>query len=212
MHKINKKKIIERYNDRFRQFGVSIKTLNSGTEERRQQRFDILREIGMASGDSVLDLGCGFGDFLLYCKNKNLKIEYMGIDINPLLISEARKRFPAGRFEVKDIQVDSIPRVDYVISTSSFNVALKKEDNYKFAEDILRKGYALARKGVAIDFMSDYAEFRGNDKEIFYYSPEKVFSIAKKISKRVCLRHDYPLFDFCIYIYPDFTGWKKPCK
>lgn len=208
----NKKKIIERYNERFRQFGVSIATLNSGTEERRQLRFDILREVGISSGDSILDLGCGFGDFLLYCRNHDLKAEYLGIDINPLLIAEARKRFPEGRFEVKDIQTDPIPEVDYVISTSSFNVKLEKQDNYEFAEDILRKSYKLARKGVAIDFMSDYVEFRGSDKEIFYYSPEKMFSIAKKISKRVCLRHDYPLFDFCIYIYPDFAGWKKPCK
>jgi len=212
MDEINKRKIVERYNERFRKFGVSIETLNSGTEDRRQLRFDILREVGIASGDSVLDLGCGFGDFLLYCRNKGLKVEYLGVDINPLLIAEARKRFPEGRFEVKDIQLDALPKVDYVISTSSFNVKLEKEDNYKFAEDILRKSYALARKGVVIDFMSDYVEFRGDDKEIFYYSPEKVFSIAKKISKRVALRHDYPLFDFCVYIYPDFKGWKNPCR
>ena len=209
MDEINKRKIIERYNERFRRFGMSIETLNSGTEGRRQLRFDILREVGISSGDSVLDLGCGFGDFLLYCRNKDLKVEYLGIDINPLLIAEARKRFPEARFEVRDIQIDELLMVDYVISTSSFNVTLEKQDNYKFAEDILRKSHALARKGVAIDFMSDYVEFRGSDKEIFYYSPEKVFSIAKKISKRVDLRHDYPLFDFCIYIYPDFTGWKK---
>lgn len=210
MNELDKNKIIERYNKRYKQFGVSIETLNSGTEDHRQLRFDILRQVGIESGDSVLDLGCGFGDFLLYCRNKGLDIDYLGIDINPLLIAEAQKRVPGGKFEVKDIQDDSIQRVDWVVSTSSFNLRLEGDDNYKFVTDVLRKSYALARKGVAIDFITDYVEFRGNDKEVFYYSPEKVFSVAKDISKRVCLRHDYPLFDFCIYLYPDFAGWRKP--
>lgn len=212
MDEMNKKKVIERYNNRLKQFGVSIEALNSGTEDRRQLRFDILRDVGITAGDRVLDLGCGFGDFYLYCRNKDLRVDYLGVDINPALVAEARNRFPGVRFEVKDIQKEDVPEVDYVVSTSSFNMVLDKQDNYKFVEDILRKSYAVARKGVAIDFMSDYVEFRGPDKEIFYYSPEKIFSIAKKISKRVCLRHDYRLFDFCIYIYSDFAGWKKPCK
>jgi SAM-dependent methyltransferase len=209
MNEFDKKKIIERYNRRLRQFGVSIEALNSGTERHRQLRFDILRQIGIASGDSVLDLGCGFGDFFLYCRNKKLDVDYLGIDINPDLISAARKRFPGVKFDVKDIQKDPLPAVDWVVSTSSFNLRLAGEDNYKFITDVLCRSYALARKGVAIDFMTDYVDFRGNDKEVFYYSPEKVFSIAKSISKRACLRHDYPLFDFCVYLYPDFTGWRK---
>ncbi len=210
MNELDKSKIIERYNKRYKQFGVSINTLNSGTECHRQLRFDILRQVGIESGDSVLDLGCGFGDFLLYCQNKGLKVDYLGVDINPLLISEARNRFPHGKFEVRDIQDESLPKVDWVVSTSSFNLRLAGEDNYKFITDVLRKSYASARKGVAIDFMTDYVNFRGDDKEVFYYSPEKVFSIAKSISKRACLRHDYPLFDFCIYLYPDFAGWRRP--
>jgi len=24
----------------------------------------------------------------------------------------------------------------------------------------------------------------------------------------VQLRHDYPLFEFCVYLLPDFTGWR----
>lgn len=212
MNETDKKRIIERYNERFRKFGVSIETLNSGAEARRQLRFDILREVGISSGDSVLDVGCGFGDFLIYCRKHGLDVDYTGIDINSVFIAEARKMFPEHGFYVKDIQTDRLPKVDYVISTSSFNLVLKNEDNYEVAADILRKSYALAKKGVAIDFMSEYVEFRGADPDVFYYSPERMFSIAKKITKRVCLRHDYPLFDFCIYMYPDFKGWGGGCR
>ena len=52
-----------------------------------------------------------------------------------------------------------------------------------------------------MDFITDYVDFK--NKGTFYASPEKIFKISKKISKRVLLKHDYLPFEFCIYIYPD---------
>lgn len=206
MNETDKKQIIERYNGRFEKHGLSIETLASGSDERRKLRFDVLNGIGIQENDSILDLGCGFGDLWLYFKNKNQIVQYTGIDINPILVQEAKKRFPNVTFEVKDIQTDHLAQVDFILSTSCFNLTLKNQDNYEFVKDLLNKCYKLARKGVAIDFLTDYVDFKGS-KEAFYYSPERVFSIAKTISKRVCLKHDYPLFEFCIYLYPDFQGW-----
>ena len=209
MHPEDKNHLIESYNARVRRFGVSIRALSSGTEERREIRFKVLTEVGLAPGDTVLDLGCGFGDFYLYCQRNSLDIRYTGIDINPLLIEKARERTPGINVAVKDIQTDAIDPHDFVVSSSCFNLALKHGDNYTYIEDILRRCYAIARKGVAVEFLSDYVDYR-TDEEVFHYSPERVFSIAKKITKRVCLRHDYPLFDFCVYLFPDFKGWGNP--
>ena len=209
MNPDDKKRLIERYNERLQKFGASFEALNSGTEDRRRLRFDILTQIGIASGDSVLDLGCGFGDYLLYCRQRSLDVRYTGIDINPLMIEKAKERLPGVEFFVKDLQIDAIEPHDYVVSTSCFNLKLKNEDNYAYLEEILRRCYAIARKGVAVDLLTDYVDFRGVP-EAFHYSPERIFSIAKKITKRTCLRHDYPLFEFCIYLYPDFKGWRVP--
>jgi SAM-dependent methyltransferase len=207
MKEIDKRTIIERYNKRLEKFGASIDALASGTEERRRVRFTVLSQIGVSPGDSILDLGCGLGDLWLFFNEKGTDVNYSGIDINPQLIMEARKRYPGVSFDVKDIQTDKLSKVDYVLSTSCFNLTLSRQNNYEFASDILQKSFSLAQKGVAIDFLSDYVDFRGV-KEAFYYSPEKMFNIAKKITKRVCIRHDYPLFEFCLYLYPDFTGWR----
>lgn len=69
--------------------------------------------------------------------------------------------------------------------------------------------YAHALAGVAVDFPSSYADF--SLPEAFHYSPERVFTVAKGFTKWVRLRHDYPLFEFCVYLYPDFEGWaSKP--
>ena len=122
MNDADKRKIIDRYNQRFAEFGADIRTLASGTEERRQLRFGVLAEIGLTPGCSVLDLGCGFGDFYGHLSRRGLDCEYTGYDINPTLIEAARCKFPDGRFEVKDIQAEPFPAFDFVVSSSAFNL------------------------------------------------------------------------------------------
>ena len=71
----------------------------------------------------------------------------------------------------------------------------------------LEKAYGLCRSGVAVDFLSSHVDFR--ERRLFYYDPALVFKFAKKLTKRVTLRHDYPLYEFCVYLYKDFKGWRK---
>jgi hypothetical protein len=82
------------------------------------------------------------------------------------------------------------------------------EDNYQFIEKMIETLYTHANKAVAIDFMTSYVDYYGSE-QVFHYSPEKIFSIAKKFTKRVTLRHDYELFEFTIYMYKDFEGWNS---
>jgi len=203
----DKQRIISRYNRRLDQFGDTIETMASGTEARRAIRFQIMTEVGMQSNDDVLDLGCGFGDFAGFLTQSDINVNYCGYDINPNLVEIASKRYPSQKFEVKDILNDNYPVFDYIVSTSSFNLPLLHQDNYDFVESLLLNCYNHSRKGVSIDFLSSYVDF--NSEEGFHYEPEKVFKIAKSISKSVKLVHDYPLFEFAIYLYKDFDGWSE---
>lgn len=210
MNPKDKNKIIDRYSKRLEKHGATIEALASGKEERRQLRFQILSEIGIQPGDTILDLGCGFGDLIPFLENTLGKdrFQYIGVDINEKLVAVAKQRFPSYHFIVKDILEEPLTeKCDYILSTTCFNLRLEFEDNYEFVEKLLKECYGNARKGIAIDFLSSYVDFRVVE-EAFYYEPEKIFTIAKKMTKRVNLRHDYPLFEFCIYLYPDFKGWQ----
>lgn len=207
----DKQKIIERYNKRIAQFGNTIEALASGSEDRRKMRFQVLMDCGIQKGDKILDLGCGFGDFYKFL-NEQLgegNFEYVGIDINPIIIEGAKEQLPGVDFRVFDILEERFDeRFDYIVSTSSFNLKYSEIDNYTFAEKLLSTCYNTSDKAVAIDFLTEYVDFRSSE-EAFYYSPEKMFTISKGITKRVMLRHDYPLFEFCMYLYKDFKGWAK---
>jgi len=206
MREQDKERINERYNRRLAKWDHDIRTLASGTESHRDIRFRILRELGVSPGCSVLDIGCGFGDFYRYLSDNACNVQYVGYDINPKLIGIAKVKYPNAEFSVKDIQIESFPSFDFIVSTSTFNLTLKEEENYSFIKEVLKICFEHAKRGVAVDFLTTYSEFEVQDA--FYYKPEKVFTIAKKITKRVCLRHDYPLFEFCVYLYPDFKGWR----
>lgn len=203
----DKERIIQRYNERLNKYGATIDALASGNIERHNLRFKISTEVGIQNGDRVLDLGCGFADYYQYLLDNNYDIIYSGYDINPSLIEKAKERFTDIDIQTKDILQEPFPEFDYIVSSSCFNLPLTEQDNYTFIEQIFEKCYSHAVKGVAIDFNSSYVDFLS--KEGFHYEPEKVFSIAKKFTKRVALRHDYPLFEFAIYMYKDFKGWNS---
>jgi ubiquinone/menaquinone biosynthesis C-methylase UbiE len=209
MNADDRRRIIERYDRRLQEYGDDIRTLASGTDERRRIRFETLVDVGIASGSHVLDVGCGFGDFYGYLREHSLEVRYTGIDINPALVERAQRKFPSAEFLAAELDDARVPTADFVVSSSAFNLRLTSPDNYTFAEEILRAAYARARRGVAVDFLTSYVDYP-SFAEAFHYSPERILTIAKGITKRVTLRHDYPLFEFCVYLYPDFAGWGTP--
>lgn len=205
MKNTDKEWINKRYSERLTKEGDTYEALRTGPWERRELRFSIISEIGIQSGDSVLDVGCGYGDFYDYLNRQGVDVKYTGFDINPDFIDIAQGKYPGQQFELKDIINEDYEKYDWIISSSCFNLKLQAQDNYEFIEQILTSAYAHANKGVALDLFTDYVDFKMDN--MFYYSPEKVFTMGKRISKRVCLRHDHPMFEFCIYLYPDFLGW-----
>ncbi len=202
-------RINKRYNSRIERYGYGIESLASGTQERRDLRFKVLTEIGLKSGDSVLDVGCGLGDYYAFLKNLDLDIKYTGIDINPKLIAKCQERYLDAEFLVSNIEKNDLGRFDYVVSSSTFNLKLTENRNMELIESMISQMFKHANNGVALDMLTKWVDFRGNDSEAFYYDPAEVFSIAKRLTKRVTLRHDYQLFEFCIYLFPDFEGWAK---
>ena len=206
MNEIDKERIVARYNARLDAHpDDDMRALAVGADGRHALALQCLLDVGIGSGDSVLDVGCGLGGLYAHLAARGVDVRYTGYDINPRLIERARARYSNVAFEVRDVLEDDFPQFDFIVSSSSFNLKLDHEDNYAFIERMLRVMHAHATEAVAVDLLTSYVDFR--KPEAFYYDPERVFSIAKAITKRVTLRHDLPLFQFCVYLYPDFKGW-----
>ena len=208
MNEEEKQRITNRYRERLQKLGPGIDALASGTTERRATRFGILSSLGNMQGASVLDIGCGLADFYAYILENGIEANYTGYDITEDFIQIAQERFPNGHFEVRDIQTQGIPtRFDYIVSSQTFNNRFMHDDNMQVMQDVLRIAYEACDKGLAVDMMTSYVDFK--EDHLFYYQPEDIFRYAKSLTKRVMLRHDYPMFEFAIFLFKDFTGWRK---
>jgi SAM-dependent methyltransferase len=204
----DKAQIVSRYRERLQTHGAGIQALASGTVERRDIRFSVLSGIGEFEETSVLDIGCGLADFYAYLVGLGVNVRYTGYDITPEFVELAARRFPEAHFEVRDVENEGIPdKFDYVVSSQTFNNRLAHDDNRRVMQTVLEIANEAANRGVAFDMLTDHVDFR--EDRLFYYSPEEMFRFAKTLTKRVQLRHDYPLYEFALYLYPDFAGWKK---
>lgn len=203
MKKVMSNSIIRHYSELYKKFGENPKALG-WLKGNQSIRFQIISQIGQMNSSSLLDVGCGFGDFFSFLKYKKIKINYFGVDINSNFLKIAKKRFPNTKFELRDIQKKKISRkFDWVIASGITNFAV----NYQHLSDIITEMFRICKKGVAINFLSTYVDYK--DKENFYTSPEKIFKFSKNLTRRITLRHDYMPFEFCLYLYKNDKKTKK---
>ena len=121
-------------------------------------------------------------------------------------IIEAKKKFPNGKFEIIDLfKFNFKKKYDFVICSQVFNLKLS-QDNIILIKKILPRLFGISKKGCVIDFLTSYVDFK--EPHLYYYNPEVIFKIAKSISKKIQLRHDYELYEFSLYLFKDFKGWK----
>lgn len=195
--------ILNHYNKLFKKYGQNSKGLG-WLNGRQSIRFGIIKDIGDLNNSTILDVGCGFGDFYTYLKFCKIKCKYSGVDINENFIEIAKKINPDGNFIVKDIQKETnVKKYDWVVASGITNHAA----NYNHLKEMLKIMLSVSKKGVMMDFISNYVDYK--EKEIFYASPEKMFKFAKTLSKRVAMRHDYMPYEFCLYIYKNDKKNKK---
>jgi SAM-dependent methyltransferase len=176
------------------------RVIGYNNKEEQNLLFGILSQIGVIpSQESILDIGCGVGDYYEYV-NQNIDVptKYLGIDINPNMISLAKQKYPDINFETKDL-ADQTERFDFVVASGLFNLKLT-DDMYDYVYKSIDKMYELAKGGVAFNMLSNDNNISPIDG-LAYYNPIDIFQYCKEKFNRVILRHDYLDDDFTIFIY-----------
>lgn len=206
MNKIsNDERIISDYfNKIIKKYKVGPKAVGYGSRNSQIVRFEALSQIGNLNGKSILDVGCGFGDFYGFLiNNKKLKLKkYLGIDTNPNMILAAKKKYPKAEFIVGDL-MEKLPKesFDYVLESGIFNIEIPNWK--KFTYKVLVRMYGMSRIGMGINFLSSLSPFK-KEKNSHYVNPcEMLEFIFTKFTSKVVFRHDYKLNDFTIFAYKD---------
>lgn len=190
--------LVKLYADRVAEMGYDVRSLGWKSREDQLLRFQVLADIGDLSDSVVCDVGCGFGDLQPYLSERFRNVQYVGVDLSEELLTVARSRYPALKFAVADILDESYQETaDWHLLSGA--LSYKLEDNLAFTTRMLAKMFALSRRGVAANFLSTYVNYQ--HPRNYHHDPADVFRIAKGLTKRVALRHDYPLWEFTVYLY-----------
>jgi len=197
MKKEQRKRIVDRHRDSLKRHGYHPNALYWSSREIQEIRFEVLTEIGIQAGDSVLDVGCGFGDFKAWFEQQGGALDYTGIDLSPDLLAEARKRHPDAQFLCGDLfDMDfSEHGFDWVILSGTLNEQLYDEGDY--ACRVIGKMFQLCRKGVAFNLL-DARWIKAHDLQS--HLPEEVMQYCYSLCPDCFLRDDYLDNDFTIYM------------
>jgi len=166
-------------NCRNSQYGWQASCLFS--EEDQYVRFSAVNNI-IAPNSSVLDVGCGQGDFCPLTVSKNLL--YTGVDVSGLMIEKAQQKFPKANFVQWDFLENKIDeKFDYVLALGTFSLKVS-DDQYEYIKSALKKCFENANKAVITTILTTTSDvkFEGEESKLFYYDPEKLFSIAQEIT------------------------------
>jgi len=193
---------IERYESRLRKYGYSPAALGWGKYGRQEVRFSVLTYYALQMMESsVLDVGCGFADLYDFLIKKGWQGRYTGIDIVPGLLEVALERHPDLDLRQVDITADAVnlESYDFVIASGMLNAKLKLGDNQTHIVKALKSMFRHARVAVCVDFLSTYVDFKKPGS--WHTDPSWALTIAKTLSRRVSLLHDYMPFEFALFIF-----------
>ena len=168
-----------------------------GSQESQTSRYDVfLRQLPL-SGATVLDVGCGFGDFLAYAELRGVRpSRYLGVDLDARIIDGARRLRPEGEFQVLDVLAQDPPFTpDYIVASGIMAIGFEGYEDY--ARRILKRFHALCGKGFALNFLSTCT--RSPDPRSHYVEPGWVLGLfQREVDWRCVLVHDYRPNDFTL--------------
>ncbi len=157
----------------------------------------MLAEIGIKSGDSVLDVGCGFADFKSWIEAQGKVVDFTGIDLSPDLIRVAEQQHPDARLlcgELFDFAFQAAS-FDWVILSGALNEQL--HDDGVYARKMIASMFVLCAKGLAFNLL-DARKIKAHDLQSL--EPQLMVEYCQGLNDKVILRDDYLPNDFTIYM------------
>ncbi len=192
--------IINYHSHLLREYGSDDARVIWNSRFSQEQRFEVLLQVGDLNRASILDVGCGLGDFSRYLANRGISYgSYLGIDINPDMLDAAQEKYPGINCQCRDILGNPFKEgeFDYVFESGIFN--LKTPNTVKRTFDTIDRMLDAAAKGVAMNFVS---KLSGNDNpDVHYWLPSEIVAHVEKHRLPFMLRHDYRTNDFTVFVY-----------
>ena len=177
---MDKQEIIKFYNESCENSTSGWEASRWFSEESQYERFAIAAGF-LLPECSVLDVGCGTGDFYEFIKSRYKNIKYKGIDFSESMIKKAQEKYKSN-FENKDL-IDINETFDCVFALGTFN--LQTENHKEYIKNYLKKCFDCCNSRTVI-FVKDNSCVEKYE-QMKYYEPEEILKLALSLTPHVLL-------------------------
>lgn len=148
MFNLNKQRKI--YSKLYKKHGHSVTSLHWRSKRTQQIRFEALCELAPKNGQSVLDIGCGFGDFFTYLDKHYSRLIFYGCEIIPEFARISKITHPYAKiYESCYLKLPNL-KPDLIYASGIFGFG-----DYSFFKHVCKKALLECQKGFAFNICTD---------------------------------------------------------
>ena len=202
-----RKRIVISQRDALKRNGFHPNALFWSNKDVQELRFEVLAASGIQSGNSLLDIGCGFGDFSEYLMQKNISVDYTGIDISKDLLEVGQQNYP----QIKLIEADLFdfnPKpqsYDYVMLSGTLNRKFMGNQGAESATDysytVIRRMFKTCKQGIAFNLLDARHQWTAQRWDLQSFHPDDVISFISELTSHYQLIDGYLENDFTVYAW-----------
>ncbi len=187
----------EIYENRYSKFGDIPEGFHWRDEETRDLRFfRLIRHLSLQSGDTIYDVGCGTGQLHQFMQDQGLDHTYIGCEIVPEMIAQARKKYPIQQFESRDIiQEPSEYSYDHVVASGVFFIRgdcdLETWSTYVYS--MIFAMYTMCRRSISFNVLGDWSDWK--EERLAYLNLQELQTYCRTLTRFIVVDCAYPLYE-----------------
>jgi len=188
------------YAGRIAEFGSMAQGVDWKDETSQQLRHtQFLRLLERDYKASILDYGCGYGDFLSFLRSNGYSGQYWGFDIAAEMLHAAKRLHgeSSNTHWIGDTRSHS--STDFTVASGVFNV--KRQFSFAAWNDYVWSTVdemdKISKKGFGFNMLSLHSDPEKRRGDLFYADPIVFLKkLVKLYGRKVALLQDYGLYEF----------------
>jgi trans-aconitate methyltransferase len=165
----------ETYRRRITTYGFTSRTMFYNSQPQHERKLRAFADLltGLPAGESLLDVGCGYGELLRFFEPQG---QYLGIDLVREFVLEARRRYPTRRFATANLMT--------LAGQSDWILLVGVLSSVPNPVDLLSRACQLASKGVVFD-VTLYGRLPDDFDDLCRWSLRAITEVIDQLEYRV---------------------------
>jgi SAM-dependent methyltransferase len=192
------------YASRLAQHGATPQGVDwNGAESHERRHAQFLRLLAADPDASVLDLGCGFGDFLRFLRASGHRGRFIGYDVAASMIEKARALYGEDHDRQWHVGARPAEAADFAVASGIFNVRgdIPEDDWRAYVRDTIDILASAGRRGFAFNALSLSSDPDRRRANLNYADPAAMLGhCLSRYGRSVALLQDYGLYEFTVIV------------